>query len=128
MVDDKKKFTKPRNWPQVEIEGGPHAKNTKVTIDGKPVPALTRAVVTMDVNDAARIELHQYIDYAKLQVEGVIHHRVVLKGVLELPIEDENGNIQVYGELFEASGFTLVEALQNLVTAVEDDAAKELKH
>jgi len=109
---------KTHQWPIVEITGGPHSKNVIVRVDDVRVPALTRAQVTFDVKDAVRIELHQLVDYATLRVEGVVHHIVRLKGVMDLPIElDETGG-QTYGTLFEASGLTLVEALRNLVAVV----------
>jgi len=127
MTNQKPPIQKPpiktRNWPEVVIEGGPHSKNLEFTQDGETMKGISRVEAVFDVQDAVRITVHHYVEYAKLRVKGVIHHRLFLKGVTPLKLKDEEG--ETFGQVVETSGVTLEEALQNLLDAVKSGATIE---
>lgn len=116
------------DWPVIKITGGPHAKNTKITVNGDEIPKVTRVEVTLDVNDAVRVTTY-HLASADIELEvapGMIENGYIAKirqiGVQEVSIEGrEPGFIPIQQELSEGKGKTLREALQAAIDALPPD-------
>jgi hypothetical protein len=89
-------------FPKVHITGGPHAKNTELTIDGVKVAGVHRAEITLDVNDIARLRLWQIIEAdLDLEVAGTIERKFILRvmaGAVETVEGEEVWTRKVIGE------------------------------
>ena len=102
-------------FPQVTITGGPHGKDTELTIDGVRAKGAHRVEAVWDVKDAVRLTVHSLVT-ARFDGEAVVRYRVMIR---DDKVTEEEGktiveDLGVYGE-----GFTLVEALKDLTAKLE---------
>ena len=104
-----------KDWPKITITGGPHAKNTKMLVDGVEVKALSHIDVSFDINDAVRVTTHSYVETAELEVEGIFTTRVYL------------ARTKYFAEVTERTPSTaqLAAAIRDLADMVEQDAGGE---
>ncbi len=83
---------------KIEITGGPHAKNTKITVDGEEVPGIYHAEVILDVNDAVRVKMEHFMT-AAVSVSGTI---------------EKSYKVAIYrARMIEAIGDTISDALHH---------------
>lgn len=50
------------NFPKVRVEGGPHGRNLKLTVDGEELKGVHRAELIFDVHDVVRIKTSQFVE------------------------------------------------------------------
>ena len=58
------------HFPKAEITGGPHGKNTVLTVDGQKVEKVHRVELTLDVRDVVRMTTFQFVD-ARVEIDTV---------------------------------------------------------
>jgi len=95
-------------WPTIRLTGGPHAKNTVLTVDGVEQKAVSRVDVSFDVHDAVRVRVRHYAEDVLFEGEGLVTHRIVMQGAFGK-------------EAYVTNGDTLLEAARMLVDLIEED-------
>ena len=94
---------------EIEITGGPHAKNMKIMVDGEEVIGLYHADVQLDVNDAVKVTLSHFMTAViKVTADVVENYKVA---VYRVTIGDDGTVDQE--KLAEEAGNTISEALNH---------------
>jgi hypothetical protein len=70
-------------FPKLELHGGPHGKDLRLTIDGQPASKAVRVELVGDVNDVVRAKITQIVEVVAIDIEASIEdkeqHRVILR-------------------------------------------------
>ena len=120
VVEEFKELTEPpakvHQWPVMKITSGPHGKDTKVEIDGKPVTHLTRVDIAIAVHDAVRVQLHQF---ATVEAELEVHPGSVTRPTKVAVL------VKGEGVVAEAKADTIWEALADCARQLELQAKRD---
>lgn len=111
-------------FPTVKITGGPHAMNTKVTVDGQDIPKVGRVEIVADVKDAIRVKTFQFAEI-DIEVEATVQrmpvrHEATVNRVILVDDPDEPGvKIRTHERLAIGSGATEAAAIYNAALVMD---------
>jgi len=111
-------------FPKVKITGGPHAMNTKLTVDGQELAKVARVEIVADVHDAIRIKTFQFAEI-EIEVEAkhepqTISHTATVNRVILVDDPDEPGaKIRTHERIAIGSGRTEAAALYNAALVMD---------
>lgn len=110
------------NLPKVLLTGGPHAKDTKLLVNGEEVPGVTRVEIVLDVNDVIRIKTYQIgevVFEGEALVEDAGFHITVK--MIEPPGEDY---VRRWLDVAVGTGVTVPQALRDAANNMEERARR----
>lgn len=101
------------DFPKLTLKGGPHGARVELRVDGKQTNKVHRVELVVDVNDAIRAKVFQFVEIAEIEVEGVLEKVGEVKATIGLRRPDEDPDVIPFRLLgsYEGTGKNLREAV-----------------
>lgn len=108
-IDPVAETVKPAQTFDVELTGGPLARNAQLLVDGKPLKKVTKAVIVADVNDAFRFQTEQIAAVVSVKITAGAWEKNLLA---QLTIYEDD---EEHPRSYVGRGQTVREALEDVL-------------